>query len=255
MPRSSRPETTRRQSLMSGLVLLSLLVSLGVLETGCMSRQSTQSLRKQVEELQRENFQLRKDLTEQRVRLEIQNEPAFRPAAPASSTRVPDRETPLPAKSESDVPRVIYSEPITDASKYTAGSRSASPVPAAKLMRTAREKLDAKDPAGALVIFQQIVATSPEDALADDAQFGAGECYFQMGKFEEAINEYMKVVNNFPFGDQVPSAFLKIGFAHLAREERGLALDNFKTVSEAYPGTEAATVARQQIAHLSAAGR
>jgi len=118
-------------------------------------------------------------------------------------------------------------------------------------MDQAKDLLDRQDPEGAMSRFRQVVRGFPDDALADDAQFGLGECLFQMGRYEEAMVEYRKVGELFPFGDNVPLAFLKIGFAHLALNDRESALDNFRTVSEAYPGTEAATVARQQIAHLS----
>jgi TolA-binding protein len=107
-------------------------------------------------------------------------------------------------------------------------------------------------PERALLAFQQIVSGYPQDALADDAQFGVGEAYFQMGRYQDALAAYRLVIDQFPFGDQVPFAFLKVAFAHLALEQRDQAMDNFRTVSEAFPGTEAATVARQQIAHLKA---
>lgn len=241
-----------------GRLLISRSLVLGVVGiglAGCATRQATESLQKQIAALQAENFNLRKDLTEARVRLEMLKEGPSQtgstPAGsqPAAAGRAAGNAVVTPSKAEA--PRVIYSEPITDASRFTTGAGAGASTPPGRLMKSARERLDAKDPTGAMSLFQQIVTRYPDDGLADDAQFGIGECYFQMGKYEEAISEYQRVVSAFPFGDQVPSAFLKIGFAHLAREQRALALDNFKTVSEAYPGTEAATVARQQIAHLS----
>ena len=115
--------------------------------------------------------------------------------------------------------------------------------------------MDSGDSAAALAIFERMVSTYATDAMADDAQVGIGEAYFRMRRYEEAIGAYRKVADLFPYGDQVPFAFLKMGFAHLALNQRDLALDDFKTVSQAYPGTEAATVARQQIAHLAASSR
>lgn len=236
--------------------LLALAVALG----GCASPKAVKDLQNQVAELEQQNFELRKQLTETKVRLEIRNEAlgrgsragsaSLRFSVPGADATVADPKTP----ETPDTPQVFYSEPMTPADTGPA-SQPAAPVAARtevpRLMSTAAKRLDDKESEAALALFRQIVSEYPNDPLADDAQFGSGECYFQMGRYEEAINEYRKVVNQFPFGDQVPFAFLKIGFAHLALEQRDLALDNFRNVSEAYPGTEAATVARQQIAHLS----
>ncbi|HET9481931.1 MAG TPA: tetratricopeptide repeat protein [Candidatus Polarisedimenticolia bacterium] len=210
--------------------------------------QTVDQLERQVTKLERENFQLRKDLMEARVREQMKQS-----GVPSGgSAQVPAGDPPTSTLETSSIegPRVVYSEPVTDPSFSQIASTAPGGPPT--LMEQGRRKLDARDPQAALADFRQVVMHHPTDALADDAQFGAGECFFQMGKYEEAIAEYRRVIEGFPFGDQVPSAFLKIGFSNLAMGRRDLALDSFKTVSEAYPGTEAATVARQQIAHLRA---
>jgi TolA-binding protein len=233
-----------------------------LISASCATGQSADTMRRQAAALEAENFQLRKDLTEARVRLEMAREGTGQTSASAAGDSAASlaqgsaHSADLPARDA--VPRVIYSEPIMPVPTLAVGSSGApgaSASSAGLLMGLAREELDAKDADGALTVFRQIVSRYPDDPLADDAQFGAGECFFLTGRYEDAIAEYRKVVNGFPFGDQVPFAFLKIGFAHLALEQRDLALDNFKNVSEAFPGTEAATVARQQIAHLKASGK
>ena len=245
---------------------LFLPCAIGIILSGCATRQSVDSLRGEVSKLRDENFELRKELAEARVRLQIQQDRGGPGAASdtvpldssRSATGAAGPASAAASTKKDALSRVIYSEPITDPSIVTAPrgkSGGAGASGAARLMRSARQSLDTKDPVEAMTSFRQILAEYPGDALADDAQFGIGECYFQMGKYEDAITEYQRVASSFPFGDQVPFAFLKVGFAHLALEQRDLALDNFKTVSEAYPGTEAATVARQQIAHLKASGR
>ena len=244
-----------RPRLLSASLILSI-VGFG----GCATRLSVDTLEKKVSDLERQNFELRKQLTEARVRQEIREESAGRGASSArttSSRRTTSAETTVLDPRTPEIPQkaqVVYTEQLTPDDAATA-SRQASPAAggsdASRLMTTASQQLDQKEPEAALSLFRQIVSQYPDDPLADDAQFGAAECYFQMGKYQEAIDEYRRVVNQFPFGDQVPFAFLKIAFAHLALEQPDLALDNFRNVSEAYPGTEAATVARQQIAHLS----
>lgn len=236
------------------------VASLLLVATSCATGRSAETLRRQIAALQAENFQLRKDLTETRVRLDMAKEAtaSTTAAGAAGDTSAKGIAPAAEPPARDTIPRVIYSEPITATEPPAGGSPGGTDPSAGSarlLMDLGREKLDAKDPDEALTVFRQVVSRYPEDPLADDAQFGAGECYFLTGRYEEAIAEYRKVINAFPFGDQVPFAFLKIGFAHLALEQRDLALDNFRNVSEAFPGTEAATVARQQIAHLKASDR
>ncbi|HKY34189.1 MAG TPA: tetratricopeptide repeat protein [Candidatus Polarisedimenticolia bacterium] len=239
----------------------------------CASRAAVQGLQRQIDQLERQNFELRKQLAEARVRLEMAAEAgggadpgahrAARPQEEASPSEAPLSRT---ARGES---ATVYSEPITDASRYTSGpligraaGGQAAPAPGGRpasgpsgLIHAARAELDAHRPDAAMVLFQQLVSAHPGDALADDAQYGIGECHFQMERYEEAIGAYRKVGELFPYGDQVPAAMLKIAFSHLALEQRPEAMETFRTVSESYPGTEAATVARQQMAHLKASSR
>src|SRR5512143_4282267 len=79
--------------------------------SACMLRPAAESLRKAVADLQQENFQLRKDLTEARVRLEMQKErgdqaPAGPGTAPLSGTGPTSPETGAPAAGGA-APRVI----------------------------------------------------------------------------------------------------------------------------------------------------
>ena len=62
-----------------------IAVLLLIVSTSCVTRTSSESLRKEIAALRAENFQLRKDLTESRVRLEMLAEEADPAAASAGS--------------------------------------------------------------------------------------------------------------------------------------------------------------------------
>lgn len=239
---------------LAACIVLALVIPLA----GCVSQRTVQDLQRRIEDLERENFRLQKDLAEARVRRQMERETRSGGTASPASQRPTAAAPEEPLGDGGAAPSgVIHSEPITDASAWT----GASAAPGQKkgrtggtperMMEAAQSSLDAHDPESALAHFRDLVANHKDSALADDAQFGMGECYFQMGRYEDAIAEYQRVADQFPFGDRVAYAFLKIGFSRLALDQRDAALESFKTVSEAYPGTEAATVARQQIAHLS----
>jgi len=92
--------------------------------------------------------------------------------------------------------------------------------------------------------FQDFLARSPESDLADDAQYWIGECFFSLKDHRRAILEFRKVIDQYPFGNRVPHAFLKIGLSYLALGDRDRATENLETVVQAFPKSDVATVAR-----------
>jgi tol-pal system protein YbgF len=241
-------------------------LGLALLGTGCASKQSVVDLQTQVQRLQAENVQLRRDLTEARVRMRMAGVAVPEGAAPGASAPAPGRSASAPALSDilAPIPQAeIRSEEIsaseTDAMRSRAPARAVSIGGGAEspesMMQAAHDQLERREHEGALAGFQEVVRRYPESEVADDALQGAGDAYFQMGRYDEAIQQYRAVAEQFPHSDRVPWAFLQIGFAHLRMGQKDQAVDDFRTVSQAYPGTEAATVARQQIAHLRAKPR
>jgi len=257
----SPPGRSARSSVTAGhaaCIVLALMLPIA----GCVSGKTVQDLERRIQDLERENFRLQKDLAEARVRRQMERERrSGATAASGGGAQQPAAaaEEPLLTMNDSaPASHVIESELITDASAWTGSGSGAAPSrkqarggAPERLMDAAQASLDARDAESALAHFKDIVANHPDSAFADDAQFGVGECYFQMGRYEDAIVEYRRVAEQFPFGDRVAYAYLKVGFSQLALDQRDAALESFRTVSEAYPGTEAATVARQQIGHLS----
>jgi tol-pal system protein YbgF len=243
----------------AALHALGIVLALAVPLAGCASRSTVEDLQRRIQELERENFRLQKDLAESRVRRQMDRETRAGTSGVAGQGSVGRSAAESPAAPMEEgvaSSSVIHSEPITDASAWTGtpapgATRTGSAGTAERMMEAAQSSLDAHDPESALTHFRDVVTRHPDSALADDAQFGMGECYFQMGRYEDAMTEYRRVAEQFPFGDRVAYAFLKVGFSQLALDQRDAALESFRTVSQAYPGTEAATVARQQIAHLS----
>jgi len=92
--------------------------------------------------------------------------------------------------------------------------------------------------------FQEFLARAPESDLADDAQYWIGECFFSRKEHRRAILEFRKVIDQYPFGNRVPHAFLKIGLSYLALGDRERASENLETVVQAFPRSDVATVAR-----------
>ena len=92
--------------------------------------------------------------------------------------------------------------------------------------------------------FSDFLARAPESDLADDAQYWIGECFFSQKDYRRAILEFRKVIDQYPFGNRVPHAFLKVGLSYLALGDRERASENLETVVQAFPRSEVATVAK-----------
>jgi TolA-binding protein len=46
--------------------------------------------------------------------------------------------------------------------------------------------------------FRKLVAEHPKGALADDASYNIGLCYFQLSQFERALAEFQETIEDYP---------------------------------------------------------
>jgi tol-pal system protein YbgF len=87
----------------------------------------------------------------------------------------------------------------------------------------------------------------PDDALAGNAQFWIGECYYQEGQYENAILAYEKVIKKFPTNRKVPAAMLKQGFAFANIGDKDAARSILRDILDKYPGTDLAQAAQKKL--------
>ncbi len=59
--------------------------------------------------------------------------------------------------------------------------------------------------------FQKVLEKYPESKWADNAQFGLGLIYEELGDYQKAVEELRKVVTNYPKGDKAPNALFGMG--------------------------------------------
>jgi len=95
--------------------------------------------------------------------------------------------------------------------------------------------------------FSEYLRHYPNTEVSDNAQYWIGECLYATGDFNGAIAAYALVSENYPKGDKVPAALLKTGYA-LARLNRSdEARKFFETVTERYPKSAEAKLARERL--------
>jgi tol-pal system protein YbgF len=99
----------------------------------------------------------------------------------------------------------------------------------------------------ALQGFREFVRRFPESELADNAQYGVGECFFAQSQFDSAASEYAMVEARFPGGDKMPAGLWKMA---LTQEKLGEAAASRKTLQDLvkrYPQSGEAQLARERL--------
>ena len=104
----------------------------------------------------------------------------------------------------------------------------------------------------ALMGFHDLLQQYPTSELADNSQYWIGESYYSKADYKQALEEFRKVPANYPAGDKVPAALLKIGYClqNLGRNDE--ARDALQELIRRFPSSEEARLAR---AKLSESGR
>lgn len=99
----------------------------------------------------------------------------------------------------------------------------------------------------ALLGFRDFLGKAPGSDLADNAQYWIGECYYAQHDFAKSIEEFNHVVQDYPVGDKVPAALLKIAYAHLQLEDRAAGMSALEELIQRFPSSNEAAQARTKM--------
>lgn len=88
--------------------------------------------------------------------------------------------------------------------------------------------------------------------LASNAQFYIGEIYYRQKKYQEAIAEYDKVINNYPKSFKLAPARLHRATSMLALGQKSSAIRELREITKLFPGSEEDRYARAQLKELGA---
>ncbi len=95
--------------------------------------------------------------------------------------------------------------------------------------------------------FQNYLKECPRTALADNAQYWIGECYYLEKKYELAQKAFKKMIDNYPSSEQMAPAKLKMGKSMYNQRLKTKAKSVFEGIVKKYPGTEEAQEASQML--------
>jgi len=94
--------------------------------------------------------------------------------------------------------------------------------------------------------FTEVLTVTPQNPLADNAQYWIGECYYGMGNYERALDAFYKVLD-FTESNKLSDTNYKIGKTYLMMENTDSAKEQFEAVIQNYPGTSASNYAAQEL--------
>jgi TolA-binding protein len=112
--------------------------------------------------------------------------------------------------------------------------------------------------------FREFVRRFPDSPLADSAQYTIGESYFSLARasaaagqaeksrqeLEQSVQEFRRVLVNYPRGSKVPTALYKEALALTELKQTTLAEARLQYLLDHFPQSEEAPLAKERLAAL-----
>jgi len=120
-------------------------------------------------------------------------------------------------------------------------SQTLDNIPAELYLLLGRAYREIGNPQAALVAFQTIVETYPNDALLGDALLEQGRTRFLSGDIPAAIERYLAIADRYPsLIDTAAEALWRAGYLYGTNNEPSLSRQVFTRLADLYPGTSQA---------------
>jgi TolA-binding protein len=97
--------------------------------------------------------------------------------------------------------------------------------------------------------FERLIAANPQHRLADNCQYWIGQCYYDLGRYDEAIAAFLKVFS-FAATDKYDDAHLMICKSYIALGERAAARAELNSFLLHHPTSEYRAVAQALLRRL-----
>lgn len=253
---SRRDPHTGSARFASGAFASGALLALALVTSGCYTpqlvllRSGLDSLRTQVDTLMVRDAIAYRVLEDTRRDLASQRDVLLSTRATAGSTtqELFEQMGRLEGKLDEVMGRfnqIAQRAPATVSAPGTAGG-SAAPDPATLYDQAAQDLTQGRYGL-ALQGFRDFVRRFPTSELADNAQYGVGECFFAEARFDSAAVEYARVEAGWKDGDRVPAALYKLA---LSQDRMGNTSGSKKTLADLvkrFPLSGEAQLARERL--------
>lgn len=148
-----------------------------------------------------------------------------------------------PAAAEPAVAEPAVAGPAPKAATTISAEEQAAYDAAFRLLKQGQYERAAKS-------FREYIAKYPRGGLTDNAQYWLGEANYVVRNYKAALEEFNKVLTDYPGSRKAPDALLKIGYTHLELGEATKGRDALMQVSARYPNSDAAKAAQDRLAKL-----
>ena len=102
----------------------------------------------------------------------------------------------------------------------------------------------------AIKSFENFLLNYPASKYSDNAQYWLAEAYYVTRRYDEAIDEYNKLVSLYPESQKVTHSLLKMGYSHLELGQIEEGKTVLSTLRDHYPGTTAARLAEDRLRQI-----
>lgn len=100
--------------------------------------------------------------------------------------------------------------------------------------------------------FGNFLGRYPKSPHADNAQYWLAEAHYVAREYKPAIEEYNKLVQNYPESQKLTHALLKIGYSYHELGQLAEARSSLENLRVRYPGTTAAQLAEERLQRIPA---
>jgi tol-pal system protein YbgF len=140
----------------------------------------------------------------------------------------------------------------TGGSGGSAGSDSAGTSEEQTVYAQSFDALKAGSYSVAITGFKDFLSSYPKSPLAENAQYWLGEAFYVTHDFDSATGAFRNVLQKWPDSRKAPDALLKLGYTQLELKKTGEGRATLSQVVQKYPGTDAAKLAADRLAHTPA---
>lgn len=109
--------------------------------------------------------------------------------------------------------------------------------------------------AEAAAAFSQFLVAYPHSKLLDNAQYWLGEAHYGLKDFNLALRDFQAVLAGFPESLKLPDATLKLGYTYYELKNYKDARSTLQQVVKQFSDSNAAKLAQQRLAKMTAEGR
>ena len=109
------------------------------------------------------------------------------------------------------------------------------------------ELLRKGDYVSAEIALREHINSFPNGPYTDDAKFWLAESLFSQNKYNEALEIFNQIINQYPDSEKMMESILKSGFSHQALGNLSAAESIFQRVIRDYPNSSASSLAEERL--------